>query len=67
MQALHHAVPIQLQIPKFGDLTLLELVQAICDVTDDDSEVVATVRHMLRSGRVRLCGNFRRAAVETFD
>jgi len=39
--------------------TLLELVQAICEVTSDDREVVATVRHMLRSGRVRLIGNFR--------
>jgi len=39
--------------------TLLELVRAISEVTDDDREVVATVRHLLRSGQVVLCGNFR--------
>ncbi len=39
--------------------TLLALVRAIGEVTDDESEVVATVLHMLRSGEVRLCGNFR--------
>jgi hypothetical protein len=40
-------------------VTLLELVEAVSDVTDNDVEVVATVLHMLRSGRVSLCGNFR--------
>ena len=42
-----------------AQMTLLELVQAVCEVTSDDREVVATVRHMLRNGRVRLTGNFR--------
>lgn len=41
------------------ETTLLELVRAVSDVTDDDREVVATVMHLLRSGRVRLVGNFR--------
>lgn len=41
--------------------TLLDLVRAIGEVTDDEREVVATVRHLLLSGRVRLCGNFRDA------
>jgi hypothetical protein len=40
-------------------VTLLELVQALADVTEDDREVVATVLQMLSTGRVRLCGNFR--------
>ena len=40
-------------------MTLLELVQAVCEATRDDREVVATVCDMLRSGRVRLSGNFR--------
>jgi hypothetical protein len=48
------------------DYTLLELVEAIAEVTDDDREVVATVLHMLASGRVRLCGNFRNEPVESF-
>ena len=39
--------------------TLLALVRAIGEVTYDEREVVATVLHMLRSGEVRLCGNFR--------
>jgi hypothetical protein len=42
--------------------TLLELVRAIGEVTDDEREVVATVLHLLHSGRVRLCGNFRGAS-----
>jgi hypothetical protein len=41
------------------ELTLLELVRAITESTSDDREVVATVVHLLRSGRVRLRGNFR--------
>ncbi|MCH7709588.1 MAG: hypothetical protein IH884_13960 [Myxococcales bacterium] len=49
------------------DVTLLELVSAVCDVTEDDREVVATVVHMLHSGEVRLCGNFRGTAVSDFD
>lgn len=46
------------------ETTLLELVRAIGDVTDDEREVVATVMHMLDSGRVRLCGNFRGASID---
>ena len=51
--------PVELQEPESKSLTLLELVGSVCDVTDDDDEIVATVLQMLRSGRVRLCGNFR--------
>jgi hypothetical protein len=40
-------------------VTLLELVGAVCDVTESDAEVVATVLYMLETGRVRLCGSFR--------
>jgi hypothetical protein len=46
-------------VPEARPTTLLELVQAVCEVTTDDREVVATVRHMIRNGRVRLTGNFR--------
>jgi len=48
-------------------VTLLELVQAISDVTRNDVEVVATVLYMLESGRVRLCGNFRGASVRSLS
>ncbi len=55
--------PLQLLQGGAGDptveTTLLELVRAISEVTDDDQEVVATISHLLRSGRVRLVGNFR--------
>ena len=41
------------------ETTLLELVRAVSEATDDDREVVATIMHLLHSGRVRLVGNFR--------
>jgi hypothetical protein len=41
------------------DTTLLELVQTLARSTSDEREIVATVRHLLRTGRVRLIGNFR--------
>ena len=44
--------------------TLLELVSAICETTEDDKEVVNTVLHLLETGRVRLRGNFRGARVD---
>ena len=47
--------------------TLLDLVRAIGEVTDDDREIVATVLHMLRSGRIRLSGNFRGVRFDAFD
>ena len=52
-------IPVQYQKPEPEPVTLLELVDAVCDVTDDEREVVATVLHMLRSGAVKLRGNFR--------
>ena len=47
--------------------TLLALVRAVGEVTRDDREVVATILHMLRSGEVRLCGNFRNHPIEDFE
>jgi len=47
--------------------TLLDLVRAIGEVTDDEREIVATVLHLLHSGRVRLCGNFRSAPPDALD
>jgi hypothetical protein len=41
--------------------TLLDLVTAVNEVTDSEDEVVATVVHLVNSGAVRLCGNFRGA------
>ena len=53
------SIPARFEGPGPEAVTLLELVSAICEVTDDDREVVATVVSLLESGRVELCGNFR--------
>ena len=47
-------------------VTLLELVQAVGDVTSDDAEVVATVLHLIETGRVRLSGIFRGLPASVF-
>jgi hypothetical protein len=41
--------------------TLLDLVTAVSDVSDNEDEVIATVVHLVNSGTVRLCGTFRGA------
>jgi hypothetical protein len=40
-------------------LTLLELVDAVSEVSESEQEILATVAYMLKSGRVRLAGTFR--------
>jgi hypothetical protein len=44
--------------------TLLEVIEAVSEVTDDEQEVVETVKWMLESGRVRLVGSFRDAPIQ---
>ncbi len=66
MPATSVSIQILDALPEASEVTLLELVQAICDETSDDREVVETVRHLLSSGQVRLCGNFRYSAPSTF-
>ena len=39
--------------------TLLELVLAVSEYAESEAEVIATVQSLVRSGKVRLCGNFR--------
>jgi hypothetical protein len=41
------------------ELTLLDLVAAASDVTTEEAETVLIVETLLRSGRVRLAGEFR--------
>jgi hypothetical protein len=43
--------------------TLLELVYALNEVTDNDREVVAAAISLVNSGRVQLCGNFANAKI----
>jgi hypothetical protein len=66
MPATGFSAPIFNASSKCFEVTLLELVQAICDETSNEREVVETVQHLLDSGRVRLCGNFRYFAPSTF-
>jgi hypothetical protein len=47
--------------------TLFDLVRVIGEVTDNDQEIVATVVHMLRSGRARLSSSFRGVHLDAFD
>ena len=41
--------------------TLLDLVTAVSEVSRTEAEVIATVVHLVNSGTVTLCGNFRGA------
>jgi hypothetical protein len=36
------------------ELTLLDVIQAVSDVTQNDQEIIATVAHLISSGQVRL-------------
>ncbi len=49
------------------ETTLLELVTVLCEVTEDDAEVVATVVDLVRAGRIRLAGTFRSREAELAD
>jgi hypothetical protein len=55
--------PALRELPSSGSdpagTTLLDLVRAVSEDTEDDREVVAIVLRLLRSGRVRLTGSFR--------
>ena len=44
-------------------VTMLELVAAVGDFARSEAEVIATVAHMVNSGLVELCGNFRGARI----
>ena len=47
------------------DLTLLDLVRAISEITHDEKEIVATVQWMVSTGRVQLSGEFREEQLAT--
>lgn len=40
-------------------VTMLELVETVTEFANTEAEVIATVIHMVNSGSVELCGNFR--------
>lgn len=41
--------------------TLLDLVATVSEFADSETELIATVVHMVNSGSVQLCGTFRGA------
>ena len=41
--------------------TLLDLMNAVCDHARDEAELIATIVHLVNSGRVQLCGTFKGA------
>jgi hypothetical protein len=43
------------------NMTLLDLVNAVSDQTQSETETIATVVYLVNSGRVRLRGNFKGA------
>ncbi len=63
LQAVRRLADVERQADGPIEITLLELVSAVADSADSDAEVVATVAHLLNSGRVTLVGNFRGADV----
>lgn len=42
-------------------VTMLDLVTAVAEVAKSDAEVIATVVHLINSGKVRLAGRLRGA------
>ncbi len=48
-------------------ITLLDLVAAIAETGASEDEVIATVAHLMASGRVTLIGNFREAELASLD
>jgi hypothetical protein len=46
-------------------LTMLDLVMAVSESATTEAEVIATVVHLVNSGIVQLCGNFRGARFDT--
>lgn len=58
--AMSAAAPIQTEDRGNAmETTLLDLIRAVDEVAESELEVVITVLHMIRSGSVRLSGNFR--------
>jgi hypothetical protein len=49
----------ELEAPEPMQVTLLELVKAVSEVSDNETEVIGTVSFMLASGSVELRGSFR--------
>jgi len=51
--------PLYPRLPRRFQTTLLELVWAVGQFSNDDRLVAATVAHLVNSGRARLTGTFK--------
>ena len=58
----HHGS--QAEMAMACESTLLELVRVVNEFAASEAEGVATITHLVRSGRVRLRGNFRGSLLE---
>jgi len=62
--ATSYAVRSEADMDAQSQLTLLDLIEAVAEVTDSEAELVSVVQHLVNSGRVRLIGNFRGAHID---
>jgi hypothetical protein len=49
------------------ELTLLDMIQAVSEETQNDQEIIATVAHLISSGQVRLADEAMRALMATMN
>jgi len=47
--------------------TLLDVINAVSEFAETNEELVATVTHLVNSGKVKLCGDFAGSRVEILD
>lgn len=62
-QTAHIIDEIRHRVEDQDEITLLDLVAAVGDVTKDEDELVATVTYLISSGKITLVGNFKGADV----
>lgn len=59
IQTSHKPESLDSRVESDADpISFLDLVAAVAEFSDSEQEVVATVMHMLRSGRVQLSGSY---------
>ena len=44
--------------------TLLDVINAVDEFAETDEELLATVAHLVNSGKIRLCGGFAGSKIE---
>lgn len=47
-----------------SDYTLLDVINAVDEFADTDVELLATVAHLVNSGKIRLCGELAGSRIE---